>query len=828
MGQPKKRSQISLDLDHDGKYKKEPIEQRDLSFADDLKYSEGTLSINLNDLDSDGAFTKQIRTENEEQAKKLKLVQEKHKAEDSAFEFYKKEEVKHIKSEEVIPDEENEGKAIDITSLDLDSKGHYNNAIVAKVKKQQEGQQNSGKTRNVEHLLVRREKPKTPEEENKAFFKEYEAFNKKLVDDPFFNARKDQYPRIMGDYFVYDHMADGGMAKICRGKYLGEHEIENKENILVIKMIKEEFSKQKDYIQMFMDEIDVAYNFKHPNISAMYDYGKSKENLFVAMEYIHGRDLMDIINDLNRAQKLIPIPIAVYIAMKMSEGLHYVHHFKDPNSGDALHIVHRDISPHNVMISYSGAVKVIDFGIAKSDSSKQKDEEGTVKGKINYFAPEYLEGKDINHRYDQFAVGLTLWEMLTGKRTFDAGEQVLTLKAILDCDPDKASKHNSGVDEKLDAIIMKSLSKDPADRFFDMKTFAEVLGEYLTEKYPEMNCQNDLAAITQAMYKSKYQKDMKLFGTWASIALDGVKDTLEKLKSYTKRLAEIEADTGGTNHRKEMMFDFGFDNEVISVLNRKKFNEGLQLDLSSSRSRRKERQKAAREKQLAIASYLNDEIEKSKTRSVKRKRNIKKGPSQLSSLFDWFQRLIAVGVMVFIGVIGFRYATAPGWEEVYLEYTRLKKDEVKNEVEVDIHRMYRYPMEYRILKDIGYIFYEKVVGRKNATELEFLKFKYEKIMVNYIAPELGISFVPTIYISQTDFEERENLKYEKSLEGKRFKESMDFLKALSELKEAEKQKKEIEQIKREPAAFEKQEVKPIEGNPIFDDLKKRAMELKEE
>src|SRR5690606_10350932 len=153
-----------------------------------------------------------------------------------------------------------------------------------------------------------------------------------------------------------------------------------------------------EFKSMFVDELKVSFGLQHPNIAATFDYGEIREQLFVSMEYIHGKNLDQILKKSVDSNKVYPVDVAVFIITKVCEGLGYAHKFTNNLTGECLNIVHRDISPHNIMLTFEGYVKVIDFGIAKASSNSEKTQDGAIKGKVSYIAPEYLDGKDIDGR----------------------------------------------------------------------------------------------------------------------------------------------------------------------------------------------------------------------------------------------------------------------------------------------------------------------------------------------------------------------------------------------------------------------------------------------
>jgi serine/threonine-protein kinase len=232
-----------------------------------------------------------------------------------------------------------------------------------------------------------------------------------------------------GKYLILDHLVDGGMAKICRARFLGEQS--NK--ILAIKMVQPQFSRDPSFVRMFQDELSVTFGLQHPNIAQTYDYGKVNNQLYTAMEYVDGANLKQFLDRLKEKKFVFPVEISVFIISQVCQGLNYAHTYTDKLTGLPLNIIHRDISPHNIMLTYDGSVKVIDFGIAKSNASSEATQAGTIKGKLSYLAPEYLEGLELDCRYDQFAVGITLWEMLCSRKMFTAANDLAVLKQIQAC-----------------------------------------------------------------------------------------------------------------------------------------------------------------------------------------------------------------------------------------------------------------------------------------------------------------------------------------------------------------------------------------------------------
>jgi serine/threonine protein kinase len=326
-----------------------------------------------------------------------------------------------------------------------------------------------------------------------------------------------------GKYLILDHLVDGGMAKICRARFLGEQS--NK--VVAIKMVQPQFSKDPNFVRMFQDELSVCFGLLHPNIAQTYDYGKVNEQLYTAMEYVDGANLKQFLDRLKEKNFVFPVEISVYIISQVCQGLHYAHTFTEKLSGQPLNIVHRDISPHNVMLTYDGAVKVIDFGIAKSNSNSEATQAGTIKGKLSYLAPEYLEGLDLDARYDEFAVGITLWEMLCSRKMFTAANDLAVLKQIQACKIAPPSSINPNVPKELDAIVMKALSKDRSQRYEDMDKFNRALVKFLYSQYPDFN-PSDLSYFAKELFKDEIKRDKEKFVEYGKINVQPYIDDLNK------------------------------------------------------------------------------------------------------------------------------------------------------------------------------------------------------------------------------------------------------------------------------------------------------------
>lgn len=337
-----------------------------------------------------------------------------------------------------------------------------------------------------------------------------------------------------GKYLILDHLVDGGMAKICRARYLGEQA--NK--MVAVKMVQPQFSNDEAFVRMFQDELNITFGMLHPNIMQVYDYGKVSGQLYTAMEYIHGANLKQYLDRLKERKVVFPVEISCFIISQVCLGLHYAHTFTDKLTGKPFNIVHRDISPHNIMLTYDGAVKVIDFGIAKANTNSEATQAGTIKGKLSYLAPEYLDGLELDARYDEFAVGITLWEMLCSRKLFQANNDLAVLKQIQACKIIPPSEINPSVPKELDAIVMKALSKDRAHRYENLDQMNRALVRFLYSTYPDFNA-SDLKTFADDLFKAEISKDRERFVDYGSI----------DIQPYIEDMKQEESKTGKVNKK---------------------------------------------------------------------------------------------------------------------------------------------------------------------------------------------------------------------------------------------------------------------------------------
>ena len=278
-----------------------------------------------------------------------------------------------------------------------------------------------------------------------------------------------------GEYELIRHIATGGMAEI----FLARHNA-GLDRIVVIKRMLPELAVRPDFVQMFLDEARLTASLQHPHVVRAYELGQADNAYFIAMELVDGPHLGALFAHSLRAKKPPPVELCAWIAARAADGLHYAHDRSDPATGLPLQLVHRDISPQNILVSRHGEVKITDFGVAKANSQQNKTRTGIVKGKVSYMSPEQCLGENVDRRTDVFALGVVLYELLTHRRLFRDKSELLVMQRITTEVLAPPSSINPGVDDKLDAIVMKSLARPLANRFQTASDVAEALDAWLT------------------------------------------------------------------------------------------------------------------------------------------------------------------------------------------------------------------------------------------------------------------------------------------------------------------------------------------------------------
>ncbi|HEV3031561.1 MAG TPA: serine/threonine-protein kinase [Polyangia bacterium] len=281
-------------------------------------------------------------------------------------------------------------------------------------------------------------------------------------------------PIQFGKYTLFERIGRGGMADVYKGRVTGPQGFER---TFVVKRILPHLSDDATFIKMFVEEAKLSARLAHPNIVQIFELGAVEGEYFISMEYIRGRDLSETMRAIWKTMGPPRPELVAYIGREACRALSYAHSLADER-GRPLGMIHRDVSPSNIMMSYEGAVKLLDFGIAKAlGEAPETTKSGTMKGKYAYMAPEQTEGDDVDHRIDIFSCGIVLHEVLTGRRLFKGQNDVLTIERVRRCEVPPPSLQNPLVPPELDAIVLRALARDRDDRWATAADMADALDD---------------------------------------------------------------------------------------------------------------------------------------------------------------------------------------------------------------------------------------------------------------------------------------------------------------------------------------------------------------
>jgi serine/threonine protein kinase len=300
---------------------------------------------------------------------------------------------------------------------------------------------------------------------------------------------------VYGKYRLIERIAIGGMAEVYKAMAMGEAGFEKP---VAIKRLHRQFGEDADLVGMLQDEARLCSQLNHGNICQVLDLGRVGDTYYIAMEYVNGKDLFNLLRKAARIQRKLPLPGALFIACEMLAGLDYAHR-KRGRDGQLLHIIHRDISPQNVLITYDGEVKIIDFGIAKARTSTHRTQAGVIKGKFRYMSPEQARGEPIDHRTDIFATGVVLYEMITGKpHAAGATDREILIK-IQRGRFDRLSQLVLGLPAELEKIAHRALTLSPEERWSSARSMRKALLNFMRTNGLTFT-RDDLAEYVRALF----------------------------------------------------------------------------------------------------------------------------------------------------------------------------------------------------------------------------------------------------------------------------------------------------------------------------------------
>ncbi len=293
----------------------------------------------------------------------------------------------------------------------------------------------------------------------------------------------DEAPRQFGDYHLIERIAIGGMAEVWKARAFG---MAGFEKTLVIKKVLDELARDEEFVRLFIDEARIAVQLQHVNIVQVFDLGQAEGSYFMAMEYVAGMDL-DRLLARAREQGPVPIPIALFIVGEVLKALQFAHERRDER-GQPLHVVHCDISPHNILVSNAGEVKITDFGISRAAFQSHALQE-VVRGKYAYMSPEQVENRSLDGRSDVFSLGVVLWELLTGRRLFKAKTREETLQRVRRAEVPSPRTWRSEISPDLEDVVLKSLSRRPEERYPSAASMLEAIGVLMVREGHRANNQ---------------------------------------------------------------------------------------------------------------------------------------------------------------------------------------------------------------------------------------------------------------------------------------------------------------------------------------------------
>lgn len=310
--------------------------------------------------------------------------------------------------------------------------------------------------------------------------------------------------RQLGRYHLLDRIACGGMAEIFRAKTFDSG---GNEYIVAIKRVLAHLSEDDSFLQMLVDEAKIASLLDHPNIARVYEFARVGDAYFLAMEYVDGKDLRSIIDRCRACGVQIGVEHAAYIMSSVLAALHAAHTKRDP-TGAPLNIVHRDVSPSNVIVSYDGKVKLCDFGIAKATLSRVETRAGVVKGKVRYMSPEQTRGWKLDGRSDLFSAGSVLYELVTRQPAFVAGSEMELVLKVREARYVRPTRHSPELPRAMLRILRRALARNVNERFQDAARFSEDLQAYLREQAPDYK-PTDLGRLLRTLFAEEIERDLR-------------------------------------------------------------------------------------------------------------------------------------------------------------------------------------------------------------------------------------------------------------------------------------------------------------------------------
>lgn len=311
-------------------------------------------------------------------------------------------------------------------------------------------------------------------------------------------------PHQYGDHVILDQIGIGGMSKIFQARRLKSPP--EKESVFALKRMSGEMSTDPHLVHSFEQELKVALLLQHRNIPEVLEYGLTQNRHFLVMDWLRGRNLLQLIQKMKSLNQRFEIGVACYLICEVLEALAYVHVLRDPETNEYLNVIHRDISPANIFVLSNGSVNLLDFGIAKIEGQGIKTKTGIIRGKPSYVSPEQVLMKGADNRSDIYSTAVVLWEVLTGERLFQGDDDITTLRQVVSGFVPPPSHINPKVDDALNGILLKALSREPHQRYQLASDFRDDLLRYL-EGFDQRNFPQEVSVLLSGFFKSELDEE---------------------------------------------------------------------------------------------------------------------------------------------------------------------------------------------------------------------------------------------------------------------------------------------------------------------------------
>jgi serine/threonine-protein kinase len=341
-------------------------------------------------------------------------------------------------------------------------------------------------------------------------------------------------PEPFGKYILLEKLATGGMAEVYLAKMPGA---ENVSKYFAIKRILPQFSGNLEFIEMFKEEAKIAVNLSHSNVVSIYEFGELNGQFYIVMEFVGGRNLRQILNKLGKVGKRFSIDQILFVIGEVAKGLDHAHRSIDGTTGRRLNITHRDMSPQNVMVSFDGEIKIVDFGIAKAESKIENTRAGTLKGKFGYMSPEQADGQEVDFRTDIFSVGIVFWELIAGERLFVANNEINTLRKIRDCVVPSLNKIDPSIPAELERIVNKALARDRNLRYQSCSELQKDISKFMNRQYPDFSPQ-DFSHFMRSVFTDELKELREKLIQFAKVSGSSMNEKTEVMRDHTQTVTE--------------------------------------------------------------------------------------------------------------------------------------------------------------------------------------------------------------------------------------------------------------------------------------------------